>query len=33
MRWSLLLQEFSFTVLPISGVKNIQADLLTRCVI
>jgi hypothetical protein len=32
MRWSLLLQEFSFTVLPISGVKNIQADLLTRCV-
>lgn len=32
MRWSLLLQEFSFTVSPISGISNVQADLLTRCI-
>ena len=33
MRWSLLLQEFSFEVRPISGEKNTMADLLSRSLV
>ena len=32
MRWSLCLQEFKFEVRPISGPKNIWADLLSRSI-
>ena len=31
MRWSLLLQEFNFTIESISGSENFQADCLSRC--
>ena len=30
-RWSLTLQEYKFTVEPISGTSNVLADLLSRC--
>jgi hypothetical protein len=30
LRWALSLQEYSFTVIPISGVSNLEADLLSR---
>ena len=31
-RWALALQEFSFTVMPIAGTRNLVADLLSRLV-
>jgi hypothetical protein len=30
LRWALMLQEFNFTVEPISGQSNVFADLLSR---
>jgi len=30
MRWALALQEFQFSVIPISGVDNVEADILSR---
>ncbi|KAK7092891.1 hypothetical protein V1264_011825 [Littorina saxatilis] len=30
LRWALSLQEYSFTVVPIPGVRNFEADVLSR---
>ena len=30
MRWSILLQEYNFVIYPISGVSNVQADVMSR---
>ena len=31
LRWSLILQEFSFTISYIAGKTNIDTDVLSRC--